>query len=390
MARRSIVRGTLAAAAVCAACRGDAGEPRWHGTVAGEGASLEVRNPGRPVFGDGTVPVQTLWETPPPAEDGAALGWSQPTRLALAPDAVYVLDPTARTVHVVSHAGRPLRRVGREGEGPGELRSPFGVAFVDGLLAVGDAGGTVDLFSPAGEPAGSLRLGTIATSLVGVEPRGLLVKNFRGEQRMYDVRGGEPASPLAVFSRRREGAEFACSRVASAGPNLARLDCAAPVFQVLARDGAVLRTVRVDRGPVAATPQELDVYRRDLMREAAHTGSAGPDVAGLIEGLLSDQSPKRIMRGIRYDTASALYAVWEQQPQELGNGPARLHLFSRAGVFLATAAFPDAWVDFVFDGLRVYALAEDPQTGVVHLAAYRLTLPAEAQRLARAAETAGS
>lgn len=390
MARRSIIRGVLAAAAVCAACRGDAGEPRWRGSVVREGAAPEVRNPERPVFGDGTVPVRTLWAAPAASEDGAGLGWSQPTRLALAPDAVYVLDPTARAVHVVSHAGRPLRRVGREGDGPGELRSPFGVAFVDGLLAVGDAGGTVDLFSPAGEPAGNLRLGTVATSMVGVEPRGLLVKNFRGEQRMYDVRGGEPGSPLAGFARRREGAEFACSRVSAAGPNLVRLDCATPVFQVLARDGAVLRTVRVDRGPVAATAEELDVYRQSLMREAALAGSAGSDPARLIDGLLSDQSPKRIMRAIRYDTASALYAVWEQQPQEFGNGPARLHLFSHAGVFLATAVFPDAWVDFAFDGLRVYALAEDPETGVVRLAAYEVTLPPDVERLARADEADGS
>jgi hypothetical protein len=77
-----------------------------------------------------------------------------------------------------------------------------------------------------------------------------------------------------------------------------------------------------------------------------------------------------------------LYAVWEQQPQKLGNGPARLHLFGSTGVFLATLPFADPWVDFQVEGLTVYALTQDAGTGLIGLAAYRLSLSPEVRSFA--------
>jgi hypothetical protein len=369
-------------------CSGDPGEPTWHGTVHHDGAAVEVRNPAAPAFGADAASAETLWTAPDPSEDAADRDWSQPMRVALGAGEVYVLDPMAHRVHVLSREGRALRHVGREGKGPGELQSPFGVAFVNGMLAVGDAG-AVDLFSPTGEPSGSFLLGTPAFSLAGLESGEVLVTTARGEQKRYPVQGG--ASPVALpgFPERNKQAQFACSRVSSAGARILRLDCATPVFQVISREGKVLRTVRIPREPAQATSAEIDRYRRSLASDAAQTGMQPAAVKSLVDNLLKGANPKRTMQGIRYDAAARLYAMWEQQPKEFGNGPARLHLFGEEGAFLVTVPFAEPWVDFAIDGLTVYALAEDDDTGLVRLAAYRLNLAPEVGRFAAAPLEAG-
>lgn len=378
--------GVWAAALAAAGCSPGGGETRWRGTVRQHGAEVEVANPTRPVFGPGAVAARLAWATP--RGDGAAEGWSRPVRLALGGHEVYVLDQLAHAVHVVSRSGAPLREIGREGDGPGELRAPFGVALVDGVLAVGEAArNSVELFSPAGEPRGAVPLGTVAVSLVGVEPGAVLVKTFRGEQRLYGLTGSAPPVELPPYTPpegRRRGAA-PCFRLWGAEDRILRLDCTQPLFQVLGRDGRVMRTVRIEREPVPATRGELELYRRELSSRFAQSGyPGGGSPAGLIESLTRDQDPKLLMRGVRYDTRAHLYALWEQQPQELGNGPARLHLFGREGVFLASLAFPAPWVDFAVDGLTVYALEEDAETGLVRLAAYTLTLTPQVRRLADA------
>ncbi len=379
--RRLLLAGALALPLV--GCSAGADEPRWRGTVHRDGAAVEVRSPAEPVFGAGAASAQVLWTTPGRSGDAAAHDWSLPTRVALGPGEVYVLDPISHRVHVVSRSGEPLRQVGRAGKGPGELESPFGVAFVDGVLAVGD-GGAVDLFSPAGKPSGSVALGTIAFALAGLEPGRVLVKTFRGEQKLYSVRGGERPVSLPGFPTRDDEAEFACSRVSGAGDEILRLDCARPVFQVISHIGRLLRTVRVEREAELATSAELDRYRRSLASDAAKAGVTGGQATSLIGSLLKGADPKQSMRGIQYDRVAHMYAVWEQQPQEFGNGPARLHLFGREGVFLATVPFSEPWVDFVIDGLTVYALTEAPETGLVRLTAYRLGLAPEVSEAADA------
>lgn len=364
-------------------CSVDSGEPRWRGTVQHDGAAVDVRNPAAPVFPADAASAEALWTTPGPSDAAVARDWSQPVQVALGAGEVYVLDPMAHRVHVLSRAGRPLRQVGREGKGPGELQAPFGVAFVGGLLAVGDAG-RVDLFSPAGEPAGSFPLGTIAFSLAGLQSGDVLVTTARGEQKRYPIRGSDPPVAMPGFPKKDKEAEFACSRLSGAGTRILRLDCARPVFQVISREGEILRTVRIPREPVQASSAEMAQYRRSLFTEAAQTDVPPAAVKSLVDHLVKGANPKRTMRGIQYDAVARLYAVWEQQPKEFGNGPARLHLFGEEGAFLATIPFAESWVDFAIDGLAVYALAEEDDTGLVRLAAYRLNLAPQVGRLAAA------
>jgi len=359
-----------------AACSAGPGGPRWRGKVHQDGAAVEVLNPRDPVFGTDAASATVAWEIPPPPADGGPGAWSKPASLALGAGEIYVLDPMAHTVHVLSRAGKPLRDVGRAGRGPGELGNTFGVASVDGLLAVGNGGaGRVDLFAASGEPAGSVALGTPAFTLAAVEPGGLLVWNARAEQRLYDVRGESQAIPLTPFTNAESVGSATCVRSAGAAERILQLDCTTPAFHIVARNGTRVRTVRVHRKPVLASAEELGRYRSSLAAAIA-SDERMPSAQGraLLEDLTERQSPKRLMQGIQEDPSSGLYALWEQQPPELGTGPARLHLFSSAGVFLASVDFAEPWLDFKIDRLTVYALTEDPETGLAGLSAYHLRL----------------
>lgn len=53
---------------------------------------------------------------------------------------LWVADSRGRSVLAFDPAGRLLRRVGREGKGPGELQAPTGIAVTDTLIRVVDSG----------------------------------------------------------------------------------------------------------------------------------------------------------------------------------------------------------------------------------------------------------
>lgn len=71
--------------------------------------------------------------------------------IAVAEDGtIYVADSGASTVHVLSPEGRPLRRFGAPGAGPGQLAGPLDLALAAGRAYVSDTGnGRVQVFDAA-------------------------------------------------------------------------------------------------------------------------------------------------------------------------------------------------------------------------------------------------
>jgi hypothetical protein len=66
-------------------------------------------------------------------DPGTAL--SQVGALAVAEDGtMYVAQPTERTIRVFDANGRPLRRIGRRGVGPGEFQGIVSLGIIDGVL----------------------------------------------------------------------------------------------------------------------------------------------------------------------------------------------------------------------------------------------------------------
>lgn len=71
---------------------------------------------------------------------------------------VYVLDRIAKDIRVFSPDGQPIRRLGREGRGPGEFVQPFGMTWDSlGRLWVMDPNlARYSVFDTAGTPAGEV------------------------------------------------------------------------------------------------------------------------------------------------------------------------------------------------------------------------------------------
>jgi len=80
--------------------------------------------------------------------------------LAASDDAIYVLDSQLPAVRVYDMEGRHLVDIGREGQGPGEFTRPQDLGIgPDGQIFVRERSRIV-VFTPEGEPAGTLPLST--------------------------------------------------------------------------------------------------------------------------------------------------------------------------------------------------------------------------------------
>lgn len=109
---------------------------------------------------------------------------------------VFILLPQERQVRAFTERGDPRLRLGRQGMGPGEFRSPTGTGAVGDRVWVWDGEvGRLSFFGPDGRPQSSLRLepGDGAFALEG----GIVVRRPRiaGRQPTFDV----------AFERVREG-----------------------------------------------------------------------------------------------------------------------------------------------------------------------------------------
>lgn len=151
----------LAPSLLLAACAGD--ETRDAAAEVSRrqaGDTLIVRTRGDGRWGSGAV-------LEPLASFGSATGDDTTTlgrisALAVGADGrVYATDASAKVVRVFDSLLRPLGLWGREGSGPGELRSPDGglAVFADGRVAVRDPGNArLQLFDTAGRSAGEWRV----------------------------------------------------------------------------------------------------------------------------------------------------------------------------------------------------------------------------------------
>ena len=136
----------LAAAAVLSA------QDKWKGTVVKEGEVTVVRNPKEPLY---KMPILELKEDlslgGPEAQGDYAFGQ---IRTFIVDDAgsIYVLDQQASHVKVFDKAGKYVRTIGRQGQGPGELEMPMTLSFnrTAGELAVHQSSRRISYFKADG------------------------------------------------------------------------------------------------------------------------------------------------------------------------------------------------------------------------------------------------
>jgi hypothetical protein len=114
--------------------------------------------------------------------------------LVAADGRVYAADGQANLIHVVDAAGHVLDPIGREGQGPGELLRPTGLAQKGDTLVVVDwLNYRVQYMSLDGEPLRTERIARGPTPPV-VGPSGLMVSptlGFAGDTALAIIRGAD-------------------------------------------------------------------------------------------------------------------------------------------------------------------------------------------------------
>lgn len=352
----------------------------WDGSVQQVGAVEVVRNGPQPLIPARDTVVRRLGTGPPGALDPMAAVWEEPSHVRAGASAIYVLDPRAGQVVVLSWAGRVLRRIGKKGGGPGEFRNPYGIVLMDPFLGVMD-GRSIIRFDAAGRyhDAERLPLGMpTAASRFGADR--YLIGSAGGWHLQMPSGMSLIVPPFPHSSLRPEWADRDCSRVVAAEGAVLRLSCVQPIVQVLDSAGRLRREFGFQRAAERASEAELDSLERFVGGRANRSGIR-PEVAAGIVVLRREQfglKPK--FRALR--ASGKLVAVWEQEPREFGDGPATLHLFNRQGIYLAAISFEDRWVDFDLLDTRVVALIRDPETGLIAVSAYEIRLPAGALAIA--------
>jgi hypothetical protein len=377
-------------AAACAPDRSQDASYAWSGSLEQGGSLTVVRNPREPLLPAPEVSIAPVWEISGDEPGGSMPIWQRPTRIALGDGEIFILDELSRQVHVLDRSGEWMRTIGREGGGPGEFLRPYALLVADRHLIVGDGGkGSLEVLGFDGSHVRTVRLGGMGFGAWGLDRR-ILVHVFTGgatEWREYDIDGGFRVRHLPPGPSLPGFPEADCAQRGSGGAALLQLNCSTPVFHLVDATGTATKLISIDRPASVATPEEFREMERRFAREIAQVGYGPEQTQALAREQAENFRVKRAMQSVRQDLASGIFAIWEQEPEELGGGDATLHLLSPEGVFLSSVPFSTSWIDFQMDESRVYALVADPETGLARVQAYEVRIPPEA--LAFSAAIAG-
>jgi hypothetical protein len=262
------------------------------------------------------------------------------------------------------------------------------MSTTDRSLVVLDGGNaSLSVFDEGGSFQKRIQLGAVTFSILGLRGHRILASQLQGDSLVHNIvslttgtaREVQIPDLDAVWpDAHRNGSSVPCTSVYGSGDNILVLSCYVPTFQVVDAQGALKRFVTVAVPPQRATDSELEYLTSSVGRNIAEVGLPALR-ARLLDQAVQHFAVKPLYRGIRFDERARTYAIWAQNPAELGGGGvATLAIVTEAGKFLASIAFPTRWVDFDISQLSVYALTEDPDTGIRNLVRYDILLPPEA------------
>jgi len=352
------------------AATGDRQRTAARDTVAGVEV---VRNPADPLLPDTVAVFRRDWSREPADSD-----WEAPTHVAIAHGRVHVLDRMASRVDVLDAAdGRLVRSIGEPGPGPGELERPYGLAVRAGEVVVGDGGkASIERFDTLGTWLGSIPINAPVFSFRPLGRDRYLASALmegQGGWAIIDSAGAlEPIEWPAPTPTLPELGDR-CQRIDAVDTLIVRLSCRRPAFQLVDAGGTLAGEVTVDGEAQPVDEGELQAYLDEVRSTMRRDGIPAATVDRLVTAERARMSQNPRMRAARADPATGRIAVWEQKPDDLGGGPATLHLFSSDGAYLARVDFDRPWVDFDWRDGRLYALEQDPATDLRGLVAYEAT-----------------
>lgn len=358
--------------------------PEWAGTQRLEEGVLVTANPASPAVGPTAVTIEEVWR-------GVGEDWEGPSHLAVANQNVYVLDPLARTVHVVAFDGSQLGAIGQPGEGPGEFLRPYAVAVCDKRIVVADGGkSSLEIFDGTGSFLKRVHVGRVSFSMEPLADCRFLMRTLLGDEDQWvvlDLEGQQVSlklpNPRPLSARYYEN----CGGVTSAAGYLIRLSCVTPMFELLTMGDSVAtiaKVISVDRPPVATPPAVLARLKNEMLSQVREVGYTADRATALVEELIDDFKQIRDIRKVVFGDSLGTFVMLQQTPPELETSDveptAVLHFFSTEGIYFAAIAVAERVVDYALSGSSLFALVEDSQTGLVTLARYRLQLDETAIR----------
>lgn len=380
--RRILVhRAVLTTMLVLCGCTGTpSSRYTWEGHVDSTDGVV-VYNPAAPFLQDGEVVAREEWVIASEVQAVNGDFWENPTRVRATEQRVFVLDPPAQRVHVVSRDGRWTHSLGRGGSGPGEFEQPRDISPIGPHLLVADGGkATLEIVDSTGAFVSSIRIGRIIFSAFAADSANILVSSFAAADdagwRVY-ARDGSHA-PFTVVdsvngSENQSGQRNGPYRPANG--RLLTFSSTVPRIQLVALDGRVLRTMVIDREPEESSQAELDSFADSIRQTMGRSGLPTAMIREMVDEIRERWRIKPKYADARYDPSSNLIVMLEQNPVDLGSGPATIHVLTGAGVFLGSVAFSEPWVDFDVLDARLYVLTRDPATDLAVLRAYALEFP---------------
>jgi hypothetical protein len=369
-----------------AGCTG--GVEEWGGQITETDGVVRVQNPSVPLAGPGEVSAHLLWSSAGPTEGDY---WEAPNWVHAGDEAVFVVDRQASKIHRLSPEGAVLSSFGEPGEGPGQYRRIIDAIPTEaGLFVIDGGNGRVEILGSGGEILASSLLGQVVFLVVplgedAVGVSGILERDPKWQRIDAAAELEEVFFPELMDP---DTSAVAPSRPGRWDGKRARLRYTSPQIQVFSDTGALEKVVDVPLPTEEATDQEIEGLVAEMAAVLAEDGLPSGVIQQQADQLRSRPRAKLRFRDLRYDRTSGLAAIWEQNPEDFGSGNASLHLLSTAGIYLGALEFHRAWSAFDLKNGVLYTLSRDPDTDLVTLEAFSLSVPGEvlerADRLAEA------
>ena len=337
-----------------------------------------VSNPAEPLLSESDGLLQELWSLQDP-------DWVDPSSIHAGSGLILLTDPPANRIFPITAGGEARAPIGRPGGGPGEFLGLRDAFLVGDRIAAIDAGkGSVEYLGMDGSYLVSQHLEGQPWNGFSLDGTTLMIKGeflsdpregtsgdwvTIGEREDLVAFAIEPLDPLPE----EEGIQ--CSDLSSWSDGAARLRFTTPWIQIFDRDGHLVKESRIELPVEPVSDAEREAALSDL-RERLRGRGLPPQFVEQSLAVMPERWLVKCRFGpLRFDAATGLAALLEQNPDDFGSGNATLHFVSEDGVYLAKVAFSEPWQDFSLDDGVVYALVRDPVTDLVSLEAYQITFP---------------
>lgn len=360
--------------------------PHWSGRVDSTAGVAIVRNPSTPVLAAGSATLAPLWRDTLPDSVVAGPAWEPGPSLAVSGGRAYLLDRRAGRVRVYD-ASTGAARGGWPTSAPGGRDSLVAIVALPGRVVVGSHQ-ELAVYPADGHDVHRIRLRASGRSLMPLDDTTVLSMEAGGagvawQRYPVDDTVGTAFLPADVRSRiAPDVMDEDCWKMDGGGGRLLVLACTRPVILVVGASGVMTAEIGIERSADTASEAQLDTLGKLVRARAAAMGSklSGSVLDGFVKVEALRQRVEHAYRGVRFDSASGLYAILRQTPAFLGGGgAARFDLLTRGGVYLASTSLPARVAAYdVADG-RLYALLEPSGASPCELVAYRIDVPSDAR-----------